>query len=91
MLKRIKTALAAQWRAIDPKLKYTVLTFAISRLALEAGISWDPTTETIISGLLASAVGYAKSNAATILRTPQESGNAGMNPEAGSRPEPLDP
>jgi hypothetical protein len=62
-------------RSIDPKLKYTVLTFVAARLALELGISWDPTTEAIVAGVVASFVGYAVPNDGTVLRTPQESGN----------------
>lgn len=63
-------------RTIDPKLKYTVLTFVAARLALELGIPWDPTTEALVAGALASLVGYAVPNDGTVLRRPQEDGNA---------------
>ena len=68
-------------RTLDPKLKYTVLTFAAARLALELGIPWDPTLEAVVAGVVASVVGYSVSNDGTVLRTPQEDGNAALPSE----------
>lgn len=62
-------------RTLDPKLTYTVLTFAAARLALELGIPWDPTVEAVVAGVVASFVGYKVANDGTVLRTPQEDGN----------------
>lgn len=62
-------------RTLDPKLKYTVLTFAAARLALELGVPWDPTLEATVAGVVASLVGFATPNDGTVLRTPQEDGN----------------
>lgn len=67
--------LSTLWASIDPKLKYTVITFAVARLALELGIDWDPTTEAVVAGLIASAVGYIVPNDGTVLRSPADDGN----------------
>lgn len=63
-------------RSLDPKLVRTIVTFVAARCALELGIPWDPTLETALATILAAAVGYQTPNDATLLRTPQESGNA---------------
>jgi hypothetical protein len=60
------------WERIDPKLKYTVLTFTVARLALALGVDWDPATEAVISGALAALVGYQVSNEGTALRQVSE-------------------
>lgn len=62
-------------RSLDPKLISTVVTFALTRLALELGIDWDPTLEAIAAGIAASIVGYLTPNQATILRTAHDDGN----------------
>jgi hypothetical protein len=66
-------------RALDPKLVSTVLTTALVRLVLELG--GDPVGDPLYSGLISLAVGamvgFFWPNDGTVLRTPQESGNAG--------------
>lgn len=76
MLNAILEALAARWRTLDPKLKYTVLSAAVSYTVLKAGIEVDADTAALITLGLSSAVGYRVPNDATVLRTEHEDGNA---------------
>jgi hypothetical protein len=74
MLETLRTVL----RALDPKLGATVLGTVLARGVLELG--GDPVGDPLWSGLVALAVGafagWAWPNAGTLLRRPQESGNA---------------
>jgi hypothetical protein len=76
LVTKIRDELVARWRALDPKLKYTVLTFAVARILLAVGVSLDPATETIVSGVIAGFVGYRVPNDGTVLRGEHDNGNA---------------
>jgi hypothetical protein len=81
MLEKIKGFI----RSLDPKLWTTVISAAATRLVLEAG--GDPVGDPLWSSLIALAVGafvgWRTPNDGTVLRTPQESGNA--DPEMGEK------
>jgi len=64
-------------RTLDPKLVTTLASLAITRVAVEllGVVESDPLLQSVIALTVAAIVGYLTPNAATILRTPQESGN----------------
>jgi hypothetical protein len=64
-------------RTLDPKLVTTLVSLAITRVAVELlGVAEsDPLLQSVISFAVAGVTGYLTPNAATILRAPQESGN----------------
>jgi len=57
------------WSKIDPKLKYTILTAAVTYALAKAAINLDPATSAIVSGVVASVVGYRVENDGTVLRS----------------------
>jgi hypothetical protein len=67
-------------RTLDPKLVTTLASLAITRAAVELlGVAEsDPLLQAVIALVVAAYVGYKTPNAATVLRTPQESGNPDM-------------
>jgi hypothetical protein len=72
-------------RTLDPKLVVTLVTLAITRVAVELlGVAEsDPLLQTFIALVAAAVAGYWTPNAATVLRTEQESGNA-IAPDASA-------
>lgn len=66
---------------VDNKLLATVLTTAATRAVLALGIDVDPFVESVISLAVGAVVGYRTPNEGTVLRTPQESGNAKLPDE----------
>lgn len=69
---------------LDPKLVVTVVTAALTRAVLALGLSVDdPLVGTVISLAAGAVAGYLVPNEGTVLRTPQEDGNAAVPSEEG--------
>ena len=62
---------------LDNKLLTSVVTIGLTRVVLAVGLDVDdPLVGTVISLAVGAVVGYLTPNEATVLRTPQEDGNA---------------
>lgn len=57
------------WNKIDPKLKYTILSAAVTYALTKAAINLDPALSAIITGFVASLVGYNVENDGSVLRS----------------------
>ncbi len=79
--------ITAFWNHIDAKLKATVLTGIVAFAVAKFAISLSPDVSALITLVIASVSGYSASNSGTVLRTPQEDGNATV-PSDGA---PVDP
>jgi hypothetical protein len=55
------------WNKLDPKLKYTLLTAAVTYALTRYAITLDPALSAIVSGAISSIVGYNVENGASEL------------------------